>query len=240
MNKMNTQEMQIEKLNISTITASVYTNIENILIEKIPNPFQDESCKISEKKNRFKNCIIFKVNFDTDNKIRNIAVNVFKNGMFHVTGSSRVEEIEMVIEYFVNKFKELDILCGFSEELVMNVRIRMIMSNFSIKERNLNLNILKDSLERDFTNDIITKYDTYVHPGLIVKFRVDDDNYITFIFFGTGKILITGAKSLDTLNLYYEKLSQYISNNGCSFSEIKQHVEKIKLKRGRKRKHTSE
>jgi hypothetical protein len=77
----------IGPIQVSTITCTLYTNIKHVFIEKIPLPFPDETCKVSEKKTKFKNCIIFKVSFPSENeKNRNIAFNIFKNGIFNVTG----------------------------------------------------------------------------------------------------------------------------------------------------------
>jgi len=225
----------IGPVQVSTITCTLYTNIEHIFIEKIPIPFPDESCKVSEKKTKFKNCIIFKVSFNSESeKDRNIAFNIFRNGIFNVTGVRSIEEAHLVLKYIYEQFVSLSVIVPV-DELVISHKIRMIVSTFSIN-KDFILEQLKELIENKI-KDTLIKYNTDNHPGLIVKFPVESDNkYITFIFFGSGKVIVTGANNFDSLYKKYNDVSLFIKENEESFTLEKQIQIKIAGKRGRKRK----
>lgn len=237
MEKTDLKTDLIGPVQVSTITCTLYTNIKNVYIEKIPIPFPDESCKVSEKKTKFKNCIIFKVSFPSENeKNRNIAFNIFKNGIFNVTGVRSIEEAYLVLNYIYEQFVTLSIVEPV-DELVIDHKIRMIVSTFSINNTDFILEQLKEHIEKKIPDTLI-KYNTDNHPGLIVKFPVpgETDKYITFIFFGSGKVIVTGANSFDSLYRKYNDISLFIKENKESFTLEKQIQIKIKGKRGRKRK----
>lgn len=241
---------------ISTMTVTAYTNIKNIHVEKIlklcedePN-FPDESFTLSTKR-RFKNCLIFKVQFDSPlskKKIRNVAINIFSTGVFNITGVLCIEEAETIVAYIYEKLKDRDLLESSADVLETNIQIKMINSSFCIGLFNLDLFELQNALnsQNDLNalnsqNDLngfkmILKFNPSTHPGLQIKIKVDD-TYTTCIIFGSGKALITGAKSISSLSVVYDFITKFIDEKYILFCHVKPAViPSSPKKRGRKRK----
>lgn len=234
---------------ISTMTVTAYTNIKTIHVEKIiqlcdevgdESNFPDESFKLSTKR-RFKNCLIFKVQFDSPlskNKKRNVAINIFRTGVFNITGVICLEEADTIVTYIYEKLKNRDFLEMTDDILETTIQIKMINSSFCIGSFNLDLFELQNALNASNTNkeEMIVKFNPSTHPGLQVKLKISD-TYTTCIIFGSGKALITGAKSESSLGIVYDFITKFIDEKYSLFCQIKPAVVPCSpKKRGRKRK----
>jgi TATA-box binding protein (TBP) (component of TFIID and TFIIIB) len=232
---------------ISTMTVTAYTNIKKIHVEEIIKlrqeeaNFPDESFTLSTKR-RFKNCLIFKVQFDSPlskNKKRNVAMNIFSTGVFNITGVLCVEEAGTIVKYIYDKLKDRDLLEASDDILETNIQIKMINSSFSIGAFNLDLFELQKALNAsNDSNDpeMIVKFNPSTHPGLQVKLKILD-SYTTCIIFGSGKALITGAKSIASLGIAYDFMTKFIDEKYSLFCHIKPiAIKSSPKKRGRKRK----
>ena len=233
---------------ISTMTVTAYTNIKKIHVEEIIKlrqeeaNFPDESFTLSTTKRRFKNCLIFKVQFDSPlskNKKRNVAMNIFSTGVFNITGVLCVEEADTIVKYIYDKLKDRDLLEASDDILETNIQIKMINSSFSIGAFNLDLFELQKALNAsNASNDseMIVKFNPSTHPGLQVKLKISD-SYTTCIIFGSGKALITGAKSVNSLGIVYDFMTKFIDEKYSLFCHIKPiAIKSSPKKRGRKRK----
>ena len=109
----------------------------------------------------------------------------YPSGKFLVTGVKNYEELNNVINNVVDYLKNHNI-------------------DNEIKTIQINNHVLTDDLEKDVDlNDLTIKlssnnvsYEPEQFPGLIFK----DENNITFMLFSSGKINITGVKSLDNID----------------------------------------
>lgn len=221
---------------ISTMTCTVYSNIEKIDILKMVDLyksgdiFNGAPVTINEKK-KFKNCAIIKIHFDCDKK-RTVAINVFNTGNFHVTGSRSNDEIESTLTYVCEELynnKIIDIC-----DIDYKIEIRLINSNFCIPLYNVDLNKLYEVIKKD-KPDMFSKYDANNHPGVQIKVSVSNVNVSCFIF-GSAKIIITGSRNIEQLNNVYDFITSYIDEKFSLVCKVKPPVvEKIPQKRGRKR-----
>jgi len=105
---------------------------------------------------------------------------LFSSGKIICTGTKSLREARTAIEAIVKKLGAIGIkVKGDTEIEVQN----MVASGDVGGKLNLNEIIFK------FEN---TEYDPEQFPGLVYKLP---NSHITFLLFGTGKIVITGAKS---------------------------------------------
>lgn len=233
------KNIQPTEYSISTTTCTVYSNINHIdthLINELYEKkeiFKGSPISINTRK-RFKNCLIvkFKFNSDTDKKNRIVAINIFKTGNFHITGSKNKEEVESVLTYICDELFASGIIKN--NEIEYKIEIRLINSNFSIPLYNIDLNKLYQEFKTD--NPLIfVKYNPNNHPGVQIKINVNNVNVSCFVF-GSAKVIITGSRTIEQLDIVYKFITNYIDtrfNNICMIKPTP--IVKIPQKRGRKR-----
>lgn len=243
--RMNYQNIKPSDYAISTMTSTVYTNIESIDINKINMMYTEESLfkgapiVIGENKRNFKNCIIIKFMFDTDtgeskSKKRTVSINVFRSGCFHVAGTRCEEEISSIIDFLYGHFIDNKIIDTGYTKVETEIKTRLINATFSIPLYNIDLNILYGKFKND-NPSFFVKYDSNNHPGVQIKVNVEDVDVSCFIF-GSGKAIITGSKNSNQLQYVYEFITKYIDDNFNSICHLKPPVvAHVPQKRGRKR-----
>lgn len=230
---------------ISTMTITAFTNIRCVDIVKTAElcdsdeHFPDDSFIITKRKSGFRNCIIFKVQFDSKTKIkkRTVAMNIFSTGTINLTGVLCLGEAETIVTYIFGKLKERSLLCiEDGVDLTIDFNIRMINSFFNIGCFNIDLLGLFDTFAaKNSENELVLKFNPSTHPGLQVKVKVEE-SYTTCILFGSGKALITGAKSVSSIDVVYRFINRFIDSNFSNCQVKPPVVISSPKKRGRKRK----
>jgi len=105
---------------------------------------------------------------------------LFSSGKVICTGARNLKEAKAAIAVIVKKIEGIGLKVG----KVPDVEIQNVVASGSVGGKlNLNEIIMK------FEN---TEYDPEQFPGLVYK---PANTHITFLLFGTGKVVITGAKS---------------------------------------------
>ena len=144
----------------------------------------------------------------TVSELTNKSVKVFKNGKLQITGLTSQNDfnntIKVVKEILVNTPEAVN-----PEDVthdLIDSKIEMINSNFNF-EKELNLKKLRlIMLENKNIKDASYNPDTY--PGINAKY-----NDTSLFVFGTGNIVITGAKSLQEVRDAYEFVSELVCSN---------------------------
>ncbi len=119
----------------------------------------------------------------------------YASGKFLIIGVKSYEELNEVADNVVKYLKQHDV-------------------ENNIKRININNHVLIDKLDFNINlNDLIMKLDSYnasyepeQFPGLSLK----DENNITYLLFNSGKITITGVKSLENLEKKVNSFKQLI------------------------------
>ncbi|MFH0869057.1 MAG: TATA-box-binding protein [archaeon] len=105
---------------------------------------------------------------------------LFSSGKIICTGTKSLREAKAAIGAIVKKLESIGLkVTGKPDVEVQN----MVASGAVASKLNLNEIVMK------FEN---TEYEPEQFPGLVYKLV---DSHITFLLFGTGKIVVTGAKS---------------------------------------------
>jgi TATA-box binding protein (TBP) (component of TFIID and TFIIIB) len=126
------------------------------------------------------------------------SIKIFKNGKLQMTGITSYDEaifVSNMIKDYINNTPE----ASDKEIKIEGMYIAMINTNFFIS-KHLHLEKLQTLIEET------CKYATYEpdrYPGLNVKI-----NNTSMLIFGTGNIIITGAKKLEDV----QKTLEYIGN----------------------------
>lgn len=122
----------------------------------------------------------------------------YGSGKFLITGAKSVEEINKVADSVVSFLKDHNI-----NNEIKNIQINNYVLTDEIGTK-INLNELVIKL-----NKFNVSYEPEQFPGLIYK----DYNNITFMLFGSGKINITGVKSLDNIESSIDSFKKLIFEN---------------------------
>ena len=109
---------------------------------------------------------------------------VFSSGKIVCTGAKSPKDAKIVIAKIVYKMNKL----GFRIPKNYSVRLENIVASAKLG-RELNLDIIAFALEN-------TEYEPEQFPGLV--YRMDDPK-VTFLLFGSGKIICTGGRSIEDI-----------------------------------------
>ncbi len=105
---------------------------------------------------------------------------LFSSGKIICTGTKSLREAKAAIEAIVKKLNSI----GLKVTGKADVEVQNMVASGSVGGR-LNLNEIVVKFEN-------TEYEPEQFPGLVYKLP---NSHITFLLFGTGKIVVTGAKS---------------------------------------------
>ena len=129
------------------------------------------------------------------------------NGSIHVAGCSDLIDCSRVLKevsFIVNHITKKRVVAS-------DYTVHMINSNFS-----LNYSV---ALESIFNIFVSSGYDTTFNPDRYsaVKIKIspfgDDKRLVTASVFGSGKVIVTGAKNLKEVSMSYRKLMNVIFSN---------------------------
>lgn len=118
---------------------------------------------------------------------------IFRSGKMVCTGAKSEKQVKEVVTKVVEDLKKYDIVTGKPEIQVQNI----------VASANLNAHI-------DIEPIVLLKgviYEPEQFPGLI--YRMDDPKVVILIF-ASGKLVITGAKKKEEVNLAVNKLQKIL------------------------------
>ncbi|MBU5575319.1 MAG: TATA-box-binding protein [Candidatus Aenigmatarchaeota archaeon] len=110
-----------------------------------------------------------------------VALLIFSSGKIVCTGAKSPSDVKSVISKVAGKLNKL----GFKTGKKYNIKIENIVASAKLG-RELNLDMIAFTIEN-------TEYEPEQFPGLV--FRLDDPK-MTFLLFGSGKIICTGGRSI--------------------------------------------
>jgi len=116
---------------------------------------------------------------------------VFSSGKIVCTGARTMEEVNESIKQIIKSLEKINVKINIEPKIT----IQNIVASGEIGIV-LNLNELAMKLEN-------TEYEPEQFPGLVYKLR---DCQATFLLFSNGKIVCTGTKSSDAIDVAVEKL----------------------------------
>lgn len=200
-------------VNVSTMTVLCHLDIDSLDIQMFSENFNHEfvTVKFSNtpknftvtKRGKVKKSFFNQVTLnysDTSKK----SIKIFSNGKLQITGISSQLESEYVINNVVDWInKTLDI-----QVQPKSIYIGMINSNFSI-HRCINL-ISLNRILNTFA-DVISVYNPESYPAINMKYFIDECRISIFIF-GTGNIVITGAKCISHISTTYDFIVNILNN----------------------------
>ena len=105
---------------------------------------------------------------------------LFSSGKIICTGTKSIREAKKAIDAIIKKLESI----GLKVKGKPDIEIQNMVASGSVGGK-LNLNEIVFKFEN-------TEYEPEQFPGLVYKLP---DSHITFLLFGTGKIVVTGAKS---------------------------------------------
>jgi len=109
---------------------------------------------------------------------------IFSSGKVVCTGAKSPTDAKLVISRIVKRMNK----AGFKIPKDYSVQLENIVASARL-DRELNLNNIAFTLEN-------TEYEPEQFPGLV--YRIDDPR-VTFLLFGSGKIICTGGKSIQDI-----------------------------------------
>ena len=167
---------------------------------------------------------------------------MFTSGSINLTGIKDTREAIAVTNLVCEQLFTKGVTPTKGEAVEMHVR--MINTTFSIPF-NVNLLDLYNNQLKTFPN-LMSKYTPTGRPGVQLRIPVNQtvtndkktvEKTVSVFTFASGKIVVTGSKDPDQLLEAYTKMVNYLDSNHAHFcSEAPPPVEKVKGKRGRKRK----
>ncbi len=122
---------------------------------------------------------------------------IFSSGKIVCTGAKSPTESKEVIAKIVTKMRKL----GIKIPSNYTVRLENIVASAKI-EGELNLDDIAFTLEN-------TEYEPEQFPGLV--YRMDDPK-VTFLLFGSGKVICTGGRSIKDVERAVAKVDKRLKN----------------------------
>jgi len=123
---------------------------------------------------------------------------IFRSGKITCTGAGSIEEVQETVHAAVDALVELGIQAESPDVTVQN-----IVSSADLGE-SLNLNAIAIGLGLESV-----EYEPEQFPGLV--YRLDDPDVVALLF-GSGKMVITGAKTRDEAETALEQVVSQLSD----------------------------
>ncbi len=129
------------------------------------------------------------------------AVLLFRSGKMVCTGAKSVKQVHHAVEIVVKELTAAGVKVDPSPE----VHVQNIVASSDL-ESDLNLNAIAISLGLDRI-----EYEPEQFPGLVYRLH---DPAVVALLFGSGKIVCTGAKTVDDLCRAVQRLQEDLGNAG--------------------------
>lgn len=235
---ININEYNFEKIpeNVSISTISIGCNLGTpFCMENIYNHLSlNKNDIIAIKSSKGIRCIDeYKIKFKSTNKnskkifynqntiiikVReNVYINilVFKNGALHLSGCKNLIDVNIIINKLITRLSEKQDNILYVEDAtkfkLTKFKIDFINSNFGV-----NYAINKVNLYKILTEQNILCRLSPIHTCVNIKYKINNETYISIFVFQTGNIIITGAKTAEHIKEAYifivKILNKYKSN----------------------------
>jgi len=126
---------------------------------------------------------------------------IFRSGKIVCTGAKSIADVHEALDIIFDKLREL----GIPVEDAPEVTVQNIVSSADLGH-SLNLNALAIGLGLE---DV--EYEPEQFPGLV--YRMDDPE-VVILLFGSGKVVITGGKTVDDASAAVERIVERIDDLG--------------------------
>ena len=126
---------------------------------------------------------------------------IFRSGKIVCTGAKSIADVHEALDIIFDKLREL----GIPVEDAPEVTVQNIVSSADLGH-SLNLNALAIGLGLE---DV--EYEPEQFPGLV--YRMDDPE-VVILLFGSGKVVITGGKTVDDASAAVERIVDRIDDLG--------------------------
>ena len=117
---------------------------------------------------------------------------IFSSGKIVCTGARTMDNVHASIKKIIKSLEKINVKITIEPV----VKIQNIVASGSVGMA-LNLNTLAMKLDN-------TEYEPEQFPGLV--FKINDETHATFLIFGNGKIVCTGTKSEDQVEISVDAL----------------------------------
>ncbi len=124
---------------------------------------------------------------------------LFSSGKVVCTGAKEFQDIELAVQKIIDALKTIGVIVTQKPD----IKVQNIVASGDIHMR-LNLNQLVFDLK-------YAEYEPEQFPGLVYKLP---HSHITFLLFGTGKIVCTGAVNIKEINDAVDKLVSTLGDLG--------------------------
>ena len=128
-----------------------------------------------------------------------VAALIFSSGKIVCTGAKSPKDSKIAIGKIVAKMNKI----GIKIPSNYTVRMENIVASAKLNTK-LNLNNIAFSLEN-------TEYEPEQFPGLV--YRMDNPR-VTFLLFGSGKVICTGGKTIEDVKRAVSKIDKRLKNLG--------------------------
>ena len=129
-----------------------------------------------------------------------VAFLLFKSGRVICTGAKNIEDIQNAVGQVYQKLKKLDF-----EVIKPDIKVQNIVASIDL---HVKLNLLDLSMALGLEN---IEYEPEIFPGMV--YRLDEPK-VVFLFFGSGKIVCTGAKYEQDVKRAVDVVSIELSKRG--------------------------
>ena len=129
------------------------------------------------------------------------AVLIFRSGKIVCTGGKSVEQVHQAVSKVTEKMEA----AGFKVNRKPDITIQNIVATHDLKAQ-LNLNVIAISLGLEKV-----EYEPEQFPGLV--YRMEDPK-VVMLFFGSGKVVCTGAREVRDVERAIENITQELTKAG--------------------------
>ena len=217
------------KVTTITITSHFGHEVDVDMVRDYFNRNEKISIKVQDKKMKFNwhlsNTVFYnQVSIYHDDHKSRKSVKLFPNGAIQVAGCSDLFDCQGVLEqvsFIVSKITK-------RKSEATDYTVHMINSNFS-----LNYYVDLNEIFETFSAKYVTTFNPDRYSAVKIKITPFKDRNVTTSIFGSGKIIVTGAKNLEEVSLVYEELLRVILSNGNILVEKSDQVEEFSMWRGK-------
>jgi transcription initiation factor TFIID TATA-box-binding protein len=128
-----------------------------------------------------------------------IAALIFGSGKIVVTGAKSIDDVEMAVAIIIEMIES----AGIKVPENPKIELQNIVASTNLNAE-LNLDAIAIGLDR-------TEYEPEQFPGLV--YRLEDPK-VVILLFGSGKVVCTGAKNPEDVELAVDIISEKLTNLG--------------------------
>jgi TATA-box binding protein (TBP) (component of TFIID and TFIIIB) len=201
--------------------------------------------KTDKPKKRFDNQLTLVVSYE-ENPNQKHNLKLFKNGNVQMTGVKSLNDGRKSIDYLIIVLKKQNEICpGIVKDIEqienVNYKIRLINCDFKI-----NFEIRLDHLYKLITSKIgiVCSYEPCIYPGAKIEYYFPNNGFckcttfcngksenckkITIAVFQSGCIIITGANTIEHINVAYEFICNVLKSNKYDIKRNKLQIPSLK------------